>query len=259
VLDASVRGVDDEAMPADDELQVSINAKPGRFAFDPRSTAVIVVDMQHDFASPAGMFGRGGLPLEGIGAVVEPTRRVLSAARAAKIPVVYLAMQFEADLSNLGPENSVSRTRHLSWGVGETVDAPDGSTGRVLVQDTWNTRIIEELAPEPGDVVVPKHRYSGFFETELDAILRRQGVTSLIFTGCTTSICVESTLRDAYYRDYACLLLTDCCAEIVGSTEVRTNHDATLMLIEGNFGWTSESVQFTNAITGQTVTAGSRL
>ncbi|MCU1367725.1 MAG: rutB 1, partial [Ilumatobacteraceae bacterium] len=66
--------------------------------------------------------------------------------------------------------------------------------------------------------------YSGFFETELDELLREREFSSLIFTGCTTSVCVESTLRDAFYRDYRCLLFTDCCGEANGSNELRTNH-----------------------------------
>ena len=89
--------------------------------------------------------------------------------------------------------------------------------------------------------MIAKHRYSGFFETDLDEVLRSRGITSLIFTGCTTSVCVESTLRDAFYRDYRCLLLTDCCAEAVGGDQERTNHDASLTVIEALFGWTTES------------------
>ena len=63
-------------------------------------------------------------------------------------------------------------------------------------------------------------------------------------TECTTSVCVESTLRDAFYRDYQCLALTDCCAEAIGSEQARTNHDASLTVIEALFGWTAESTQF---------------
>ena len=220
---------------------VSVAARPGMFELSPRSTAVIVVDMQHDFASPDGMFGRAGIPLDGIQSVVEPTRRVLDAARGAGILVVYLTMQFDEDLADLGTANAPNRLRHLAMGVGEPVDAPDGTSSRVLVRDTWNTKIIEELAPQSGDLVIAKHRYSGFFETDLDEVLRSRGITSLIFTGCTTSVCVESTLRDAFYRDYRCLLLTDCCAEAVGGDQERTNHDASLTVIEAGFGWTTES------------------
>ena len=101
---------------------------------------------------------------------------------------------------------------------------------------------------QPGDLIVPKRRFSGFFETDLDRLLRERGVTSLVFTGCTTSVCVESTLRDAFYRDYACLLLTDCCAEVIGSDTDRTNHDATITVIEAVFGWTTASDRFLGAL-----------
>jgi ureidoacrylate peracid hydrolase len=235
-------------MISNDEV-VEVVARPGAFGLSPRSTAVIVVDMQHDFAAPEGMFGRAGIPLDGIRSVVEPTRRVLDVARDAGILVVYLAMQFNDDLANLGSADAPNRLRHLAMGVGQPVDAPDGTSSRVLVSDTWNTKIIDELAPHSDDLVIAKHRYSGFFETDLDAVLRGRGITSLVFTGCTTSVCVESTLRDAFYRDYQCLLLTDCCAEVIGSDQARSNHDATLTVIEALFGWTTESDQFIASVT----------
>jgi len=238
------------AMTTQGDFRVEVQARPGGFGFVPGATAVIVVDMQHDFAAPEGMFGRAGIPLDGIRQVVEPTRRVLDAAREAGILVVYLTMQFKDDLSDLGSATAPNRTRHLAMGVGEQVDAPDQSRSRVLVEGTWNTRIIDELAPRSGDVVMAKHRYSGFFETDLDAVLRERGIASLIFTGCTTSVCVESTLRDAFYRDYQCLLLTDCCAEAIGSDQARTNHDASLTVIEALFGWTTHSEQFLSSLQG---------
>ena len=211
--------------------------------------------MQHDFAAPDGMFGRAGIPLDGIRSVVAPTRRVLDAARAAGILVVYLVMQFKADLSDLGGQDAPNRSRHLGMGVGDVIAAPDGTASRILVEGTWNTRIVEELTPHAVDLVVAKHRYSGFFETELDALLRARGITSLVFTGCTTSVCVESTLRDAFYRDYRCLLLTDCCAEAIGSDASRTNHEATITVIEALFGWTGESTDFVTTMVGAATSA----
>lgn len=234
---------------------VEVEARPGSFSLDPASTAVIVVDMQHDFADPHGMFGRAGIPLDGIQAVVEPTRRVLDAARRAGVLVVYLAMQFDEDLSNLGSATAPNRLRHLMMGVGQEVAAPDGTQSRVLVSGTWNTRIIEALAPRAADLVVPKHRYSGFFETNLHDLLRERNITSLIFTGCTTSVCVESTLRDAFYRDYQCLLLTDCCAEAIGSAASRTNHEASITVIEALFGWTTESAAVHDALSNVEMSA----
>ena len=82
-----------------------------------------------------------------------------------------------------------------------------------MIRDTWNTDIVTELTPNRGDTVLYKHRFSGFFETELHAILKRSGIKYLIVTGCTTSICVESTVRDAMFRDYSCVLLKDCAGE----------------------------------------------
>ena len=247
-LDGNAELVKASDMTTDDETRIPITARPGALELSLASTAVIVVDMQNDFASPDGMFGRAGISLGGIGAVVEPTRRVLDAARHEGLPIIYLVMQFREDLANLGPANAPNRTRHLVMGAGQTIDAPDGNKSRIMVRDTWNTRIIEELTPHGGDIVVPKHRYSGFFETDLDDILRRHNINTIIFTGCTTSVCVEGTLRDAFYRDYQCLLLTDCCAEAVGGDQARTNHDATVTVIEALFGWTTESEHFIDAI-----------
>ena len=105
-----------------------------------------------------------------------------------------------------------------------------------------------ELAPEPGDIVLYKQRYSGFYETDLDDVLRRRSVKSLIFTGCTTSVCVESTLRDAMFRDYMCLLLADCTAE-PGMADI--SHEASLSAIQHGFGWVAQSSQFIGALEEQ--------
>lgn len=200
---------------APDQL-VQINARPHPMRLDPGRAAVIVVDMENDFGAVGGMFHRAGLDISGIQAAIVPTARVLEAARRAGIPVVYLAMVFRPDLSDIGAEGAPNRDRHLFFGAGQEVEAPDGTKGRVLIRDTWNTEIVAELRPAPEDAVVYKHRFSGFFETELDTLLRSLGATDLIFTGCTTSVCVESTLRDAMFRDYRCLLLEDCTAEPIG-------------------------------------------
>ena len=89
----------------------------------------------------------------------------------------------------------------------------------------------------------------------LDALLRDLGVTTLVFTGCTTSVCVESTLRDAFFRDYRCLVLADCTAEPIGHALERSNHDASLFLIQLMFGWVSHSATFIEALATQTAVA----
>jgi ureidoacrylate peracid hydrolase len=233
---------------SDERGSVVVDARPEPLAIDPGSTAVIVVDMQNDFGAQGGMFARAGIPIVDIAIVVEPIAQVLAAARRAGMKVIYLTMQFEPDLSNAGAPNSPNFLKHKAMGVGEVVAAPDGRESRTLVKGTWGTEILSELTPEVNDIVVAKHRYSGFFETELDTILRQYGIDSLVFTGCTTSVCVDSTLRDAFYRDYRCLLLSDCTSEPIGSGLARSNHEASLLVIETLFGWVSDSAALLRAL-----------
>jgi ureidoacrylate peracid hydrolase len=177
---------------------------------------------------------------------------VLAAARGAGLKVIYLKMEFRPDLSDVGTTSSKNAAVHQAVGVGQTVAGPDGRPSRVFIRNTWNTHIVDELAPEPSDIIVPKHRFSGFYETDLDLILRGLGVKYLVFTGCTTSVCVESTLRDAMFRDYCCLLLADCTAEPIGSGLPRSNHDASLLVTEIAFGWVSDSGALLRALASPT-------
>jgi ureidoacrylate peracid hydrolase len=141
--------------------------------------------------------------------------------------------------------------QHLQAGVGETLRAPDGTESRILVRDTWNTEIVPELKPQADDVIIYKHRYSGFYETDLDSRLKRAGTKYLIVTGCTTSVCVESTVRDAMFRDYSCVVLADCTGEPPGNG----NHEASLFLIQTNFGWVSGSDELIKALETRPVAA----
>ena len=227
---------------------VTIDGKPEPMSIDPARTAVIVVDMQNDFGSQGGMFARRGIDIAPIRKAIGPTKAVLTAARTAGLKVVYLKMEFHPDLSNAGLPDLPNRIKHRSLRIGERVTAPDGTEGRILVRDTWNTEILSELLPEPGDMIVSKHRYSGFYETDLDERLRDLGSRYLVFTGCTTSVCIESTMRDAMFRDYYCLLLADCTAEPIGADLPRSNHDASLLVLQTQFGWISESAKFIGAL-----------
>ncbi len=228
-------------------VEVTIDARPTSVSVAPARTAVIVVDMQNDFAAVGGMFERAGIDISVIRAAIEPTARVLQAARAAGMKIVYLKMGFRADLSDAGAPDSPNWVKHSSWGVGEEVRAPNGSTGRILIRDTWNTEIIDELTPASDDAVIYKHRFSGFFETPLDKLLRDDGVKTLVFVGATTSVCVESTVRDAMFRDYQCLLVEDCMAEPMGA-ESSLSHDASLLVLQALFGSITDSETLLGAL-----------
>src|SRR5438309_5801983 len=223
---------------------VTLNAKPEPIAIDPARSAVIVVDMENDFAAKGGMFDRAGVDVSGAQKAIGPTAKVLAAARQAGLKIVYLKMGYRPDLSDLGATDSVNRTRHLKFGVGQKIQTPDGRESRLLIRDTWVTDIVPELKPQASDIVIYKTRFSGFYQTDLDATLKKFGIKYLIVTGVTTSICVESTVRDAMFRDYLCVMLRDCMSEPIGHDLPRTKHDASLFNAEVLLGWVSDSEQF---------------
>ena len=237
--------------------RIVVNAKPEALAVDPTKSAVVVVDMQNDFGSEGGMFALAGIDISGIRKAIAPTARVLAAARRAAVTVVYLKMGFRPDLSDAGGPEAPNWLKHRPLRAGEALTAPDGTASRILIRDTWNTEIVPELAPKPGDIVLYKHRYSGFYETDLDNVLKSRSIKNLIFTGCTTSVCVESTIRDAMFRDYTCLLLADCTAEPIGHGLARSNHDASLLVIQLLLGWVSESSGFIAALQEEDVPTSS--
>ena len=155
--------------------------------------------------------------------------------------------------SDAGPVDSKIWLNLTRVGVGERVTTPDGTEGQIMIRDTWNTQMVCELEPEPGDIVVSKHRYSGFYGTDLELILRGLEIQYLVFTGCTTSVCVESTMRDAMERDFRCVLLADCAGEPIGQGLPRSNHDASLLVLQIGFGWVSDSAYFIAALDAQPV------
>lgn len=228
-----------------------IEASPEAITIDTARTVVIVVDMQNDFGSKGGMFDRAGVDIAPIQKVVEPISRVLELARHAGMKIIYLKMGFRPDLSDAGPADSPNRLKPSRLRYGDPMRAPDGTESRILIRDTWNTEIVDGLKPQPGDIVLYKTRFSGFYQTGLDNILKTLNARYLLVTGCTTSVCVESTVRDAMFRDYSCLLFEDCMAEPignVGNNSARSNHEASLLVIQALFGWVSRSDKFIEAL-----------
>jgi ureidoacrylate peracid hydrolase len=229
-------------------IAIKLDAKPESISMSAFDTAVVVVDMQNDFGSKGGMFDLAGIDITGIQKVIAPTGRVLASARKSGIKIIYLKMAFHPDLSDLGAPDSVNRVRHLKMNVGKVVRAPDGKESRILIRDTWNSDIIPELKPSEHDILVYKSRFSGFYETDLHATLTKLRIKHLVFTGCTTSICVESTVRDAMFRDYLPILLADCMSEPIGENFARSNHEASLLSAEVILGWVSSSEHFIAAL-----------
>jgi ureidoacrylate peracid hydrolase len=210
-----------------------VNALPESLDIDLRRTAMVVVDMQNAFASPGGLLDIAEADISGAPAVVQSIKTLLEAARAADLPVVYLQMGFKPDLSNSGGPESPNWHKELALCLMKT--RPE-LKGKLLVEGTWDFAIVDELSPRPGDLVITKTRYSGFARTNLDDELRGRGIRYLIFAGIATNVCVESTLRDAFFLDYWPILVSDAT---MGAGPGM--HDATLFNVQSFFGWTIES------------------
>ncbi|MAN51460.1 MULTISPECIES: cysteine hydrolase family protein [unclassified Marinimicrobium] len=188
-------------------------------------TALLVIDMQADFLSPDGYFARMGNSLEGTRAAIEPLQRVLQAARTRGIRVIYTRESHRPDLTDLSP---TKRARAESMGT--PIGGP-GPLGRFLVRGEPGCDIIQELAPEPGEPVLDKPGNGAFHATDLDQMLRAQGIKHLLITGVTTDVCVHSTLREANDRGYDCLVLEDGC----GAGD-QALHDAALAMMDNEGG-----------------------
>ncbi len=237
---------------ATEHQTVEVPARPAPFSLEPTKTAVVVVDMQNDFASPGGMFDRAGIDISCIQAIVPNVRAVLESARTNELPIVYLKMGFRPDLEDAGYPLSPTWLKHAALRVGDHVISPSGEPSRILVRDCWNTDIVDELAPDADDVVLYKTRYSGFYSTDLDDVLRRRGVERLIVVGATTSVCVDSTVRDAMFRDYHCLIVSDATAEPIALDAPRSNHEASLLTLQLLFAHVATSSDLVTALAKDT-------
>ena len=159
------------------------------------SAALIVVDMQNGFLRPDGFFAKGGLDWRRCAVTIAPTVRAVAAARAAGVPIVFTRYTLRPDYSDAG--------LLAEW-------RPRLKTAGAMVRDTRDWEICAELAPEPGDLVIDKTRYSAFHATGLAETLRGRGVTLVVVAGVTTNMCVESTVRDAFTLDFKVVVLEDC-------------------------------------------------
>ena len=191
---------------------------------DPAHTALVVVDMQRDFCVPGWAFDKLGVDITMYPPMIPRLARLIEGARAAAVPVIYIQMTVLPNRASESPAQIRFNLRlHLaSHGEGEPLRyTEDGSEGQ---------SILDELAPADGDLIVKKYRSSGFWGTNLDLLLRSNGIKSVVVSGCTTEGCVESTARDALFNDYYVVVAEDCVA-----SDDREQHDASMLLMRNRF------------------------
>ncbi len=189
---------------------VRFDALPQPIEIDLARSALVVVDMQNDFCHPRGWFGQKGFSVKPMRRPIAAIAALLPAWRASGAPVVWLNWGVRPDRLNLSPTVQFKGKRSAQ-GVGYA-EASAEDRGLSVVAGEWGAQVIDELTVAPQDITVFKHRLSGFWDNELDSILRQQGVTTLLFAGVNTDRCVFSSLQDAGFLGYDCVLLSDACS-----------------------------------------------
>ncbi len=208
-------------------------------------SAIVIVDMQNAFVKKGGTLDLAGVDVSDAARVVGVIRHVLDAARPAGVPIVHLQVGYKPDLSDAGGPRSPNY--HKETAMHLMCARPD-LKGKLLTEGSWDFAVVDELAPQPGDLVVTKTRYSGFAGTTLDSQLRVRGIQYLFFAGIATNVCVESTLRDAYFLDYWPVLLRDATMAAGG----QSAYEASIFNVESFFGWTLTSAQLQAALAERT-------
>lgn len=219
---------------------VTLPARPEPIRVAVDDTAVIVIDMQNAYASPGGYLDLAGFDIGGAAQVIEQSAKVLAVARAAGMPVIYFQNGWDPDYVEAGGPGSPNW--HKSNALRTMRERPE-LHGKLLARGGWDYALVDALAPQPGDIVLPKPRYSGFFNSQLDSTLRARGIRNLVFVGIATNVCVESTLRDGFFLEYFGIMLEDATHQ-AGPEFLQK---ATVYNVETFFGWVSTVADFCGA------------
>ena len=215
----------------------TIAAEPEPITIDLLKTAALVVDMQNAFVKKGGYFDLVGYDLSGTQGIVGPCQKIISAARQEGARIIYFQMGCSPDFSDRGPADSPYNLK--AKGLRLIRERP-AVKDKFYIYGSWGAEIIEELKPMPKDVIVRKQKYDGFIGTNLEIILSTFGIKFIVFLGTATNLCVESTLRHAFFLDYFPILVSDAVSH-AGSSITQ---EATILNVKNHLGWVTTSDHF---------------
>jgi len=193
---------------------------------DPKHTALLIVDVQNDYCARGGAFDRYDMDLSLTEAMIPNLVRFVDEARGRGLKVIFIEMSTLPNGDNMSP----SWLHHLVRDRGEAAKRPRIPPDEIVIEGTWGAQTIDALRRRPEEPLVKKARSNAFCNTNLDQILRSNGIETVIVTGVVTQGCVDSTARDASFRDYYVVILRDCVA-----SPSRELHEAALKIQESRY------------------------
>lgn len=209
-----------------------IPARPETIRVDLDRTVLVVMDVQNAFLSKGGYIDLVGFDVSAAPGVIARIGQVVTACRAAGVGAVYFQNGFAPELREAA---LVTSPLYYKSNALKYMRANPGFNGKLVTEGTWDYDFVPGLKPGPADTVIKKARYSGFESTTFDQHLRARGITTLIVVGVNTNVCVESTIRDAYHKEYFAILVP----EATMPSGDRSIHDSTVFNVERFFGWTT--------------------
>lgn len=215
--------------------KVTLIAKPQNITINIDRTAIIIVDMQNDFCAANGYLDRCGVDYGQARKLIDPINLLSKKVRDYKIPIVWLSWAIRPDRFTMSPSMPCVHASMDELMIYPNFAQNKGGWG--ATEGEWGAQIIDELHVDENDIQVKKQRFSGFFNTDLDSILRNMNITTLFFAGVASDICVLTTMQDAMFLGYDVVMLTDCVATNSPSYCV----EATEYHVKQLYGFTSVS------------------
>ncbi len=220
--------------------RVLLEAEPEPLEIDLKRTGLIIVDMQNAFLTKGAYFDMKGYDIRPGRATIEPIQKISNAARAKGCQIIYLLVVHHPNDAGVGPDSVYWHKEGSLVLYRKHPELKD----KLILPGTWGAEIVEELKPKAGDEVVEKPRYSGFYDTALVTVLRRYNLKYLLMVGVATNCCVEATIRDAYYRGYSSIVVSDATAAM-GPAFMQ---DAAIFNIKTLFGWATTTSNVIKAL-----------
>jgi len=210
---------------------ITLPTRPEPLQLDAGRSALIVIDMQNAYLSKRGYIDLVGFDVSKGPDVIAAVARVVAACRSVGLPIIHTQNGFSPEFLERDVKSS---PLYLKSNALRYMRDHLEHDGKLIIEGTWDFGLVQEIEPGPGDILIKKARYSAFCGTALDSVLRARRIDTLIVVGVNTNVCVESTIRDAYHREYFTIMVPDATMPS-GDAKIL---DATVFNVERFFGWT---------------------